>query len=105
MKYLTTTVSTWLILGCLGTAVADGTVEAGKTRVATCAACHGMDGCSVNPEIYPRLSGQGTTYLATAIREYQDGTRKNEPMNLIVASLSEQDVADISAYYASLKCE
>lgn len=83
-----------------------GNVAAGKEKAASCAACHGMDG-NGNPDdpasaIYPRLAGQHEDYLRRVLREYNSGKRKNAIMNGMAAPLSEQDQADLAAYFASL---
>ena len=73
----------------------------GKTKVATCVACHGQDGNAVDPQ-YPRLAGQYSDYLAQALHEYKDGRRENAIMKGFAATLSDQDIDDISAYFGSL---
>jgi cytochrome c553 len=83
-----------------------GNVAAGKEKAASCAACHGIDG-NGNPDdpasaIYPRLAGQHEDYLRKVLREYNSGKRKNAIMNGMAAPLSEQDQADLAAYFASL---
>jgi cytochrome c553 len=83
-----------------------GNVAAGKEKAASCAACHGMDG-NGNPDdpasaIYPRLAGQYEDYLRKVLREYNLGKRQNAIMNGMAAPLSEQDQADLAAYFASL---
>jgi cytochrome c553 len=82
-----------------------GDARAGRQKVAgVCQACHGMDGLSKNPEA-PNLAGQLPNYLGKATTEYRDGTRKNEAMNIVTKELTDQDVADIAAYYASIQIE
>ena len=77
-----------------------GNAAAGQSRSATCAACHGPDGNSKIP-LYPKLAGQHEDYLRKALQDYQTGTRKNPIMKGIAAPLSEQDRADLAAYFAS----
>jgi cytochrome c553 len=74
----------------------------GKTLSQTCAACHSVDGNSINP-IWPKLAGQHTQYLVKQIQDFKDGKRVNAQMAPMVASLSEQDIADLSAYFSSQK--
>jgi len=82
-----------------------GDARAGRQKVAgVCQACHGIDGLSKNPEA-PNLAGQLPNYLAKATSEYREGTRKNEAMNIVTKELTDQDVADIAAYYASIQIE
>jgi cytochrome c553 len=82
-------------------AFAAGDIERGKTKIATCAACHGQDGNAVDPQ-YPRLAGQYSDYLAQALHEYKDGRRGNAIMKGFAATLSDEDIDDVSAYFSSL---
>lgn len=78
-----------------------GDAAAGKAKAAVCAACHGPAGVSVNPA-WPSLAGQQPVYLAKQIRLFRDGERVEPTMQPFVQNLSDQDVDDIAAYYASL---
>lgn len=78
-----------------------GVVEAGAAKAALCAACHGQKGVSSNP-LWPSLAGQQEAYLAKQIKAFRDGERTDASMQPFVANLSDQDVADLAAYYASL---
>jgi cytochrome c553 len=82
-------------------ALANGDIASGKTKAATCFACHGVDGNSVDPQ-YPRLAGQYNMYLQHVLHEYKSGQRNNPIMKGMVATLSDQDIKDISAYFSSL---
>lgn len=93
---------TLLVSALLGAAHAAGDPEAGKAKAASCAACHGADGNSVNPE-WPKLAGQHAAYLAKQLYYFQDGERENATMSGMVANLSDQDMQDIAAFYASQK--
>ena len=76
---------------------------AGEAKAALCVACHGPAGNSVNPE-WPKLAGQHAKYTAKQIRDFMAGvTRSNELMAPMIAGLSDQDIEDISAYYAIQK--
>jgi cytochrome c553 len=77
-------------------------LAAGKAKAQeVCQACHGMDGQSAaNPE-YPKLAGQYPDYLAKALRGYKAGTRKNAIMAGMAAALSDKDIENLSAYFAS----
>ena len=69
-----------------------------------CQGCHGIaDFRTAYPDVYnvPKLGGQGAAYLVKALQDYKSGARKHPSMNGIAASLSEQDMADLAAYYAS----
>jgi cytochrome c553 len=81
--------------------LANGNIENGKKKAATCFACHGADGNSVDPQ-YPRLAGQYNAYLVQVLHEYKDGQRNNAIMKGMDATLSDQDIEDIAAYFSSL---
>jgi cytochrome c553 len=83
-------------------ALATGDIAAGKAAAAPCAACHGSDGISRQPGI-PSLAGQHAGYIQAALIAYRSGARKTAMMQGVLAPLSEQDIANISAYYASLR--
>jgi cytochrome c553 len=88
------------LLAASGIAEAAGDPDAGATKAATCAACHGMDGNSVNPE-WPSLAGQNAAYIAKTLQAFKDGKRSNVLMSAQAAGLSEQDMADLAAYYSA----
>lgn len=77
-----------------------GDAAAGKAKSTTCIACHGADGNSPIP-IYPHLAGQYEDYLRKALTDYQNGARQNPIMKGLAAPLSTQDIADLSAWFAS----
>lgn len=81
--------------------LASGSPAAGKTKAAACFACHGADGNAVDPQ-YPRLAGQYNEYLQQVLHEYKDGRRNNPIMKGMVATLSDQDIEDVAAYFSSL---
>ncbi len=81
-------------------AFAAGDPVAGQARAATCAACHGIDGNSVNPE-WPSLAGQGAAYMVSQLKRFQSGERENVLMSPQAMLLSERDILDVSAYYAT----
>jgi cytochrome c553 len=78
-----------------------GNVAAGKNKAGVCAACHG-DGNKTLNDTYPRLAGQYPDYLSKALHEYKSGKRKNPIMGGQAANLSDQDIADLTAYFGSL---
>ena len=81
---------------------AKGDVEAGKQKIAMCIGCHGIPGYQASfPEVHkvPMISGQSGKYIAAALVAYQKGDRKHPTMRGIAETLSEQDIADVSAYY------
>lgn len=77
-----------------------GSVEAGQAKAVTCSACHGMDGNSANPD-WPSLAGQHESYLTKALRSFRSGERQNVLMSAMALPLSDEDIADLSAYYAA----
>jgi cytochrome c553 len=87
-------------LGWTGAAHAAGSVEAGQAKSATCMACHGMEGNSVNPE-WPSLAGQHASYIVKQLRHFKAGERQNALMTPMAMILSDEDMADLAAYYAS----
>ena len=85
-------------------AIAEGSVEAGKRKSVTCAACHGADGNSVNPE-WPRLAGQNQRYLIEQLEDFKDGNRQNPLMTPQSMMLSAQDMEDLAAFYEAQETE
>jgi cytochrome c553 len=83
-------------------AFAAGSVEAGQLKSATCGACHGMDGNSPSPE-WPNLAGQHAGYIEKQLRAFKSGERKNDLMAPMAMILSDEDMADLAAYFASQK--
>jgi cytochrome c553 len=82
------------------TSLAAGDAAAGKTKAAACAACHGADGNSANPE-WPKLAGQHASYLVKQLANFKAGERTNAMMAPMAAPLSEQEMADIAAFFTS----
>ena len=80
--------------------MAQGDAAAGQAKSALCATCHGADGNSQIP-MNPKLAGQSANYLVKQLQDYQSGARQNATMTAMVASMSDQDILDISAWYAS----
>jgi cytochrome c553 len=80
---------------------AAGDADAGKAKAATCAGCHGPKGIAIAPN-YPNLAGQKEQYLADSMKAYRDGGRDNPIMKPMVSALSDEDIANLAAYYASL---
>jgi cytochrome c553 len=78
-----------------------GNPEAGATKATVCAACHGANGNSTNPE-WPSLAGLGADYIADQLKNFKDGKRANPVMMPMASSLSPDDMADIGAYFNSL---
>ncbi len=79
-----------------------GDAKSGEKKIAMCIGCHGIQGYQASfPEIYkvPMISGQGAKYIVSALTAYQKGERKHPSMRGIAASLTDQDMADLGAYY------
>lgn len=91
---------TFVSLATLGGVQAAGDAAAGKAKSASCAACHGPDGNSPTPA-FPKIAGQHAGYIAKQLAEYKSGDRVNATMNGMAAALSEQDMADLAAYFSS----
>ena len=81
---------------------AAGNAAAGKSKAAACAACHGADGNSTSPQ-FPKLAGQNAGYISRELARFKSGERKNPIMAGMAAGLSEQDMQDIAAYFATQK--
>ena len=87
-------------------AVEAGAAESGaqdaRNKLAMCQGCHGIDGYRMAfPQVYsvPKLGGQHPAYIVKALQAYKSGTRNNPTMRAIAATLSEQDMAALAAYY------
>ena len=81
---------------------AAGDAAAGKAKSAVCAACHGPTGTSVNP-LWPSLAGQHAPYMVKQLKAFKSGARKDPVMSPMAAPLSDQDIENLSAYFASQK--
>ena len=94
---------TLLLIGGLSTATArdDGNAAAGATKSKPCSACHGTDGDKTIDGQYPRIAGQYADYLLRSLLEYKNGRRDNAIMAGFVKELSDQDLADLAAFYAA----
>ena len=86
-----------------GQGVPVGDAARGRDKTQMCQGCHGIEGWrTAYPEVYrvPSIGGQHEAYLAKALQEYKTGERGHPSMRAIAASLSDQDMADLAAYYA-----
>ena len=84
-------------------ALAGGDAVAGEAKAASCAGCHGADGMGVGDN--PPTAGLDEAYFIEQMTAYKSGERENAMMQMFAAQLSDQDTADLAAYYASLKSE
>lgn len=90
-----------LTIGVINTASAlEGNADAGKTKAAMCGACHGATGHSLSPT-YPNLAGQKAAYIVQQLTDFKSGARTNMMMAPMAANLSEQDMADLAAYFST----
>jgi cytochrome c553 len=83
-----------------GSVQAEGSAEAGATKAAVCLACHGPNGNSTNPA-WPSLAGQHAGYVADQLRLFKSGKRNDPVMMPQAMALSDQDIADLAAYYSA----
>jgi cytochrome c553 len=95
-----------LVLACVAnvSAAADVVGNAKSAKVEQCIGCHGIPGYKATfPEVYPvpMLGGQSAKYIENALKQYRKGERKHPSMRGIAMSLSDQDIADVAAYYAN----
>ena len=94
----------FLLLSVFSLDISAGDVEKGKEKSAACITCHGDAGVSINPA-WPKLAGQHASYIASQLYEFRsgpNGKRNNAVMYGIALTLSDADIEDLSAYYASL---
>ncbi len=79
-----------------------GDAKVGERKIAACIGCHGIAGYQATfPEVYkvPKISGQGAKYIVSALNAYKKGDRKHPTMRAVAEGLSDQDMADVAAYY------
>jgi len=104
MKYTTMTLCASLLMALAVPAQAAGNPKAGKLKTSMCAGCHGIPGWRTSyPAVYsvPLLGGQHAEYIVAALKAYKSGERNHPSMMGIAGSLSDQDMADLAAYYSS----
>lgn len=88
----------------MGVAAQEGDAKAAESKLSMCVGCHGIPGYKTAfPEVYPvpMLGGQHAEYIVQALKAYQSGERSHPSMQAIAESLSEQDMADLAAYYGA----
>jgi cytochrome c553 len=91
------------VLACeMSAAQAD--VQAGRAKAKMCAVCHGEFGVSILPDA-PNLAGQPEIYLAEQLKAYRSGKRSHEIMNVIAKPLTDAEITDLSAWFASIAIE
>ena len=100
MKSIITTLTALALFAPLAVS-AEGNPQAGKAKAAPWVACHGEDGKGIAPN-YPVIAGQHADYLARSLRQYRNGERTNVIMAGFAANLTDQDIEDLAAWFASL---
>ncbi|MFZ5508672.1 MAG: c-type cytochrome [Pseudomonadota bacterium] len=89
------------VLPAVAPPAAAGDVAAGRAKALQCQTCHGLNGIATLP-IAPNLAGQTESYLVKALSEYRSGVRKDPMMSVVAAGLSDEDIANLAAYYHSI---
>lgn len=103
MKKLMTVVCTVALAGSMNVAMAGGNVAAGKSKSASCMGCHGANGQG-NPALKaPALAGKKVSFLKKQLKDFRSKKRQSPTMNAMAAGLSDADIANLAAYYSSLK--
>lgn len=101
MKHALWITAAAVLLGMSSVGMAKGDVAAGKARAAACAGCHGGNGQGSGQ--YPALAGKSEDEIEHALKDYKSGKRANAIMKSFATNLSDKDVENLAAYYASLK--
>ena len=99
MKKIIIILASLLITSLSNPIIAAGDAEAGQAKTATCMGCHGLAGNSTIPN-FPKLAGQGETYILKQLQYFKSGERENAMMAGVASMLSDQDMEDIAAYYS-----
>ena len=94
-----------VVAALTSTAVARaGDIQAGRQKAQSCAVCHGPLGLSATPDA-PHLAGQPAIYTGAQLRAYRSGARKHEVMAVMAKSLTDEDISQLAAWFASLRIE
>jgi len=91
-----------MLLLSMSVALAAGNITAGRQKALQCQTCHGFDGLSKIPDA-PNIAGNPEPYLVRQLNAFKKGERKNEMMSVVVQTMSDQDIADLAAYYAAIE--
>ncbi len=89
-----------ILFGTCGPGLA-GDAATGRALAGTCQVCHGLDGVGTNPTV-PNIGGQSAQYLVKALEDFRAGRRANEQMSIMSEGLSDDDIANLAAWYASI---
>jgi cytochrome c553 len=93
-----------IVPGLAPGAVAAADAQAGRRKAAMCAVCHGQSGISTAPDA-PHLAGQPAVYVEAQLQSYRNGARRHAVMNVVAKPLSDADIADLAAWFASIRIE
>lgn len=93
-----------VLAGTAATVGAQQEANPGRVKAQACAVCHGMAGLSTQPDA-PNLAGQPALYLAAQLRAYRSGDRRHEVMTLMAKPLTDEDIQQLAAWYASIRIE
>lgn len=104
---MTATTRAFLLLGLAAIALqalpaAAADAAAGRQKARQCQTCHGLDGIAKIP-IAPHLAGESQIYLQTQLKAFRSGKREHEMMSVVAKNLSDEDIADLAAWYASIE--
>jgi cytochrome c553 len=96
----------WALVAALvpNKAAAAGDPSVGKQKAQQCAVCHGIDGVATVPDA-PNIAGESPIYLTKQLEAFRSGERRHEQMSIIAEHLSDEDIADLAAWYASIRFE
>ena len=86
----------------LADTAAAGDPVAGRALATRCAPCHGIDGIAKQPHV-PHIAGESVIYLTKQLKSFRSGERRNEQMSLMAEPLTDQEIADLVAWYASIE--
>lgn len=100
MKSVFLMAGAFLLLGMMGTVQAGGNVQAGETKASSCAGCHGANGEGKKP--FPKLAGIAPKTFVQDLKDFKSGKRKSGVMKNFASKLSDEDMENLAAYYASL---
>ena len=79
-----------------------GDPASGRDLASACLTCHGLDGLSRRPDA-PNIAGQIDIYMIDQLKKYRSGARTHPVMNIVAGGLSDEDIADLAAYYSGIK--
>ena len=102
LRYLTRAGFFAALLAAALNPAAAADAAAGKTKAAKCTVCHGLDGLAKNPDA-PNLAGDSANYIRKQLGAYRSGERKDPQLSIMAKNLSDEDIADLAAWYSSLK--